>query len=175
MAKAESGHDPLDALTSRQRHGLEEILREVGQAKSWSWSLPVLLHERSWLRLMQIRLNQLYRYLPPDGREDAPELVRFRTLIEEGFDALQAQQHCWDEFGMEDCQRALRRFWDGQSQNCHGWTLRRYLALVTRYRRSIDAGATAVPLLVLAQQGSDDFHQLHWVTDSTPTMRHTCA
>ena len=167
--------DPLDVLTTRQRRGVSEILHEVRLATCWSWQLPVLLQERSWLRLMRIRLSDLSRHLPPDGREDAPELSHFRGLIEAGLDPLQAQQLCWSEFGMEDCHRALRHYWDGQERERHGWTLHRYLDLVSRYRQSVDDGQPALPLLVLAQEGSQENHQLHWVSDITPMMRHTCA
>ena len=175
MTEDFSGVDPLKVLTSCQRSGVGAILEEVRGAQGWSWQLPVLLQESSWLRLMRISLSQLRRHLPPDGREDAPELERFRNLIAEGVDSLEAEQVCWAEFGMEDCQRALRRFWEGQDQNGHGWTMRRYLELISRYRRCIESGFPALPVLSLAQQGSRETHQLFWVTDSTPTMRHTCA
>ena len=175
MAETRQTHDPLDVLTANQRRGLSEIFQEVRLASGWSWQLPVLLQERSWLRLMRIDLRDLNRHLPPDGREDAPELSRFRALLDQGIDPLQAQQHCWAEFGMEDCHRALRRYWDEHEGWRHGWTMSRYLELVSRYRRLIDRGETTLPLLVLAQEGSAECHRLHWVTDSTPMMRHTCA
>ncbi len=175
MSDGFSGLDPLNVLTSRQRSGIGPILEEVRRAQEWSWQLPVLLHESSWLRLMRVSLSQLCRHLPPDGREDAPELERFRNLIAGGADALEAEQVCWAEFGMEDCQRALRRFWEGEDQIGHGWTMRRYLGLVSRYRQCVESGVPTLPMLVLAQQGSREQHQLFWVTDSTPTMRHTCA
>ena len=175
MIEKATGFDPLNDFTSRQRSGVGAILEEVSRARAWSWQLPVLLHESSWLRLMRISLSQLRCHLPPDGREDAPELERFRNLIAEGADMLEAEQVCWAEFGMEDCQRALRRFWDGQDQICHGWTMRRYLELVSRYRRCVESGVPTLPVLVLAQQGSRETHRLFWVKDTTPTMRHTCA
>ena len=175
MAEHKGSPDPLDVLTARQRLGLAEIFDEVRLASGWSWQLPVLLQERSWLRLMRITLRDLSRHLPPDGREDAPELCRFRALLEQGVDPLQAQQRCWAEFGMEDCHRALRRFWDVDESLKDGWTLSRYLDLVSHYRHQIDNGETVLPLLVLAQQGSREGHRLHWVTDSSPMMRHTCA
>ena len=103
--------DPLEALTNRQRQGLIDIVREVRTSAAWSWTLPVLLHDPSWLRLFRIDLSELRRCLPPDGRHEAPELIRYRALLNEGVDALLAQQTCWDEFGMKDCQRALQLFW----------------------------------------------------------------
>ena len=101
MADDRRSHDPLDVLTARQRLGLSEIFDEVRLASGWSWQLPVLLQERSWLRLMRINLRDLSRHLPPDGREDAPELSRFRALLQQGVDRYK-QQCCWAEFGMED-------------------------------------------------------------------------
>ena len=68
MAEHKGSLDPLDVLTARQRLGLAEIFDEVRLASGWSWQLPVLLQERSWLRLMRINLRDLTRHLPPDGR-----------------------------------------------------------------------------------------------------------
>ena len=175
MADGPISIDRLGSLTARQRLALFGVLEEVRQARSWSWRLPVLLHDRCWLRLSRIRLDQLQRWLPPDGGGDAPELIRYRELLSTGDSPLQAQQRCWAEFGMEDCHRALRRYWDGNESLRDEWTLSRYLDLVSRYRHRIDHGETVLPLLVLAQQGSREGHRLHWVTDRTPTMRHTCA
>ena len=167
--------DPLEALTNRQRQGLIDIVREVRTSTAWSWTLPVLLHDPSWLRLLRIDLSELRRCLPPDGRHEAPELIRYRALLNEGVDALLAQQTCWDEFGMKDCQRALQLFWAGEDQTSHGWTISRYLELVSQYKQLFEQGHATVPMLVLAQKDSRDDHELHWVADSTPMMRHTCA
>ena len=166
---------PLEALTSRQRVGLARIMREVQVSRAWSWTLPVLLHDPSWLRLLRIDLSDLRRCLPPDGRAEAPELIRYRALVNAGVDALLAEQQCWDEFGMQDCQRALHLYWAGEDDTSHGWTVRRYLDLVSQYRHLFEQGHVAVPMLVLAQKDSRDDHELHWVADSTPMMRHTCA
>ena len=96
-------NQPLAGLTENQRLGLCEILLDVQQADAWSWELPVLLRDRCWLRLDRIRLSQLKSYLPPDGRDEAPELMHYRLLVTEGIDPLLAQQTCWQEFGTEDC------------------------------------------------------------------------
>ena len=138
-------------------------------------ALELVLHDRCWLRLSRIRLDQLQRWLPPDGGGDAPELIRYRELLSTGDSPLQAQQRCWLEFGTEDCQRALKGFWVSQDTCRHGWTTTRYLDLLSRYREMFEAGDTAVPMLVLARAGSRERHKLCWVSDSTPTMRHTCA
>lgn len=167
--------DRLDSLTARQRISLSALLEEVRQAPAWSWRLPVLLHDRCWLRLSRIRVDQLQRWLPPDGGGDAPELIRYRELLNAGDSPIQAQQSCWQEFGTEDCQRALRGFWISQDSCRHGWTTTRYLDLLSRYRATFEAGDTALPVLVLARKGSREHHKLLWVSDSTAMMRHTCA
>ena len=175
MGKGSRDFDPFEALTFRQRQGLIDIVREVQFSDAWSWTFPVLLHDPSWLRLLRIDLSDLRRYLPPDGRDEAPELIRYRDLLHQGVDALLAEQQCWEEFGMADCQRALQRYWEGEEETVHGWTISRYLGLVSHYRHLFEHGHVAVPMLVLAQKDSRDDHELHWVADSTPMMRHTCA
>jgi hypothetical protein len=95
--------------------------------------------------------------------------------VHEGIDPLAAQQSCWDEFGIDDCQRALQTFWISQERPNHGWTAQRYRTLVSLYRDCIERGINTIPMLVLARQGSSEPHQLHWLTASPPVMRHTCA
>ncbi len=162
-------NQPLAGLTENQRLGLCEILLDVQKADAWSWELPVLLRDRCWLRLDRIRLSQLKRYLPPDGRDEAPELMHYRLLVTEGIDPLLAQQTCWQEFGTEDCQRALRDYWRSRIEVGHGWTARRYRQLVGLYRDRIENGMTTVPMLVLARRESAEEHQIHWITEITPS------
>lgn len=166
---------PLAGLTDAQRIGLSQILHEVRRKGVWSWKLPVLLRDRCWLRLTRISLCQLQRHLPPNGRDEAPELMHYRQLVAEGLDPLIAQQACWLDFGTDDCQRAQQDYWRSRERSDHGWTAERYRQLVSRYRDSIERGIATVPMLVLARKESEEQHQLHWITDSTPTMRHTCA
>ena len=71
---------PLEGLTRTQQLGLRDVLLDVRNAGGWSWDLPVLLRDRCWLRLDRIRLSQLIRQLPPDGRDEAPELFHYRKL-----------------------------------------------------------------------------------------------
>ena len=173
--RTSADHAALHSLTEHQHAELIRVIEEVSRTQRWSWQLPVLLHDSSWLRLSRIQLNELQQHLPPDNREDPPELSRYRRLLRAGVEPLRAQQQCWEEFGMEDCQRALRRYWDFQDHMAHGWTISRYLDMVSTYRTAIEKGNVVVPLLSLAQQGSQEIHRLHWISDSTPTMRHTCA
>ena len=166
-----SNTQPLADLTESQRLGLRDVLKDVKTAKAWSWELPVLLRDRCWLRLDRIRLSQLMRQLPPDGREEAPELVHYRLLMKEGIDPLLAQQTCWQELGMEDCQRALHAYWRSQEGTDHGWTSRRYRQLVSLYRSRIERGVTTVPMLILARRESAEQHQVHWITETAPVNR----
>ena len=175
MADVDTATHELAGLTVRQQRGLIEVLDEVRRAEGWSWQLPVLLRERCWLRLSRTPLTELHRLLPPDGRDDAPELMQYRRLLQQGMDPLLAQQSCWHDFGIEDCQRALRDYWNSHDTAIHGWTAERYRQLVSSYRERIERGITAVPMLVLARKNSVECHQLLWITENTPVMRHTCA
>tara|TARA_B100001093_G_scaffold514647_1_gene589154 strand:+ start:386 stop:946 length:561 start_codon:yes stop_codon:yes gene_type:complete len=163
-----SNTQPLAGLTATQRLGLREVLMDVCKAGAWSWELPVLLRDRCWLRLDRIRLRQLMRHLPPDGRDEAPELMHYRELIAKGNEPLMAQQRCWQEFGMEDCQRALQAYWQGCEATNHGWSARRYRQLVSLYRDYFERGEASVPMLVLARRGTTEEHEIHWITTTTP-------
>ena len=175
MAEVNTTTHALAGLTERQQRGLVEVLDEVRRAEGWSWQLPVLLRERCWLRLSRTPLTELHRWLPPDGRDEAPELMHYRRLLQQGMDPLLAQQSCWREFGIEDCQRALQDYWNSRDTAIHGWTAERYRQLVSSYRERIERGITVVPMLVLARKNSVECHQLLWITENTPVMRHTCA
>lgn len=130
----------------------------------WHGELPVALLERCWLRLEQVAVQDLARRLPPDASAEAPELVRYRNLLAQGLTALEAQERCWHDFGLEACQQAQTRFWYQQDQGNHGWTLQRYLQLIEAYRRRLGQRQTrALPLVVLARVGSDEAHTLHWL------------
>lgn len=157
--------NPLAGLTEAQALGLQGVLAEIRAATEWSWGFPVLLRDRCWLRLDRIPLRQLQTVLPPDGREEAPELMHYRRLLADGVDPLQAQQACWHDFGMEDCQRALHSYWQSQHSHHHGWTASRYRQLVGAYRERFERGVMTVPMLVLARTGSGESHQLHWISD----------
>ena len=152
MVEATTSTDPLRALTSTQLEGLGQILERLNAQPAWSWSLPVLLHERCWLRLSHVPLRNLNQVLPPDVNEDAPELASFRALVADGLDPLSAQQHCWQDFGMEDCCRALRQYWLSREQPGHDWTFQHYLELVSTYRTKVENGQPAIPMVVLPRR-----------------------
>ena len=163
-----SNTQPLAGLTESQRLGLRDVLLDVSKTRTWSWELPVLLRDRCWLRLDRIQLRELMRCIPPDGRDEAPELVHYQQLRAQGIDPLLAQQNCWLEFGMEDCQRALHAYWQSQDRTNHGWSAQKYRQLVSLYRDQIERGQPSVPMLILARKETDEEHQIHWITEHTP-------
>ncbi|MFM9072317.1 MAG: hypothetical protein ACKOOC_02780 [Cyanobium sp.] len=184
-----SGNRPIELplLTEAQRVQVRDSLGQLQSSDGWSGNLPVLLLNRCWLRLTVIPVDRLAAELPPDLSRAAPELVRYRELMETGCPAPQAQQQCWLEFGPEACHQALRRFWNAQDQGSLGWTLQHYLEFLTDYRhRHATQRPRPVPLFVLARPSGRSFSPptlekdgLFWLrpdpTLAEPSMRHTCA
>ena len=151
------------ALTPRLQRQLDRLLTTQQQQHRWHGALPVLLLYRCWLQLQRVGVEEVARALPPDSSGDAPELVRFRELRQQGVEHLDAQERCWQEFGRTSCSLALRRFWEAQERGHHGWTLSAYLHLLERYRQLLEAeGPTPIPLLVLARGSSQEHHRLQW-------------
>lgn len=166
----------LSGLTTRQRQQLTAWQAELAAAPGWAGSLPVALLERCWLRLRRVPVAQLAAALPPDVSAEAPELVFYRAALARGLTSWQAQCLCWQEFGSEACQQALRRHWQQAEQSPGAWTLNGYLALVSSYRGQLDGpGERRLPLLVLGRAGTRDPHQLLWLSETWLSMRHTCA
>ena len=166
----------LQTLTPRLQHQVDQLLVQQQLVERWHGQLPVLLLDRCWLRLQVVAVAELARVLPPDSSAEAPELVHFRRLQQQGVPRLEAEERCWQEFGRESCSQALRRFWRAQEQGNHGWTLGSYLHLLERYRHHLQTpGPTPLPLLVLARAGSAEPHQLQWCWPTPPAIRHTCA
>ena len=167
--------NPIASLSERQWRQLDQWQRQLDLAGGWCGSLPVVLWDRAWLRLEAVAVERLVQRLPPDGSADAPELVRFRELQQQGDDAWQAQLICWQEFGPEACQQALQRYWLRQQQGNHGWTLPAYLQFLQHYRQMFAAASQRfLPLVVLAREGGHEPHQLLWLAARGQPMRHTC-
>jgi len=165
--------DGRTLLSLSQRQFTDGLLVRQ-QGYGWQGDLPVLLLDRCWLRLKPVPVQDLGQVLPPDASGEAPELVRFRHLHHSGLEACLAEQLCWQEFGRESFQQALRRFWSAQEAGNHGWTLDRYLALLAAYRRWMEAdGPKPIPLVVLARAGAPEPHRIEWCWPLPTPMRHT--
>jgi hypothetical protein len=165
----------LPQFTGRQRDQLGEWHQLLGEAAHWHGQLPVVVLDRCWLQLKSIPVEDLARALPPDSSADAPELVRYRDLIQAGEPSWAAQMQCWQDFGPVACQQALQRFWDRQERGNHGWTLTAYLQLVEGYREPWTTGKPRrLPLLVLARANQAESHSLHWLDPLGQPVRHTC-
>ncbi|MFN4864705.1 MAG: hypothetical protein ACK5GZ_00025 [Cyanobium sp.] len=166
----------LTGLTPRHWQLLQSWQAELSAADVWSGSLPVALLERCWLRLRRVPVSQFAATLPPDASSEAPELVRYRDWLSRGLTTWQAECLCWQEFGSEACQQALRRHWQQRERDPGDWTLNRYLELVSSYREQLEGqGERRLPLLVLGRAGTRDPHRLLWLRGSWLSMRHTCA
>ncbi|MFN7229958.1 MAG: hypothetical protein ACK5UG_12955 [Synechococcaceae cyanobacterium] len=167
---------PFRAFTPAHSELLRRCWQELAMADGWHAALPVLLLERCWLRLERVDVQHLDRHLPPDRSQAAPELARFRDLTRAGMDPWSAQQTCWLEFGEEACQQAQTRFWCQLTAPQAGWTLERYLGLITDYRRRLSLeGPPAVPLIVRSRAGESSPPQILWLTETPRPMRHTCG
>jgi hypothetical protein len=152
------------ALTARQRRGLQRLLGDLGGQTRWHGGLPVAILDRCWLRLEIVAVENLALRLPPDSSADAPELVSYRHLIAAGLAPLEAQERCWQDYGVQACQQALNRFWQQQERGNHGWTFTRYLDLLTTYRHRLERqDPPTLPLLILARAGSEAPHELIWL------------
>jgi len=162
-------------LTPRLQGRADQLLEDLQHRRDWDGALPVLLLNRCWLQLEVVPVGELSGRLPPDCSAEAPELQRYRQLLELGHGDLKAQELCWQEFGRRACGEALRRFWREQERGNRGWTLSAYLGLLRRYRQQLEAdGPTPLPLLVLGRIDGQEPHHLHWCWPVPPAMRHTC-
>jgi hypothetical protein len=151
---------------------------QLRQVDRWHGDLPVLLLERCWLRLTCVSVSELATRLPPDCTQEAPELRRYRELVDAGHNSWEAQRICWDDFGSEACRQALRQFWAAQERGHQGWTLQTYLQFLKDYRSQFSPGRQrSLPLMVLARS-RQEHHQLHWLLPDGScgrrSMRDTC-
>ena len=164
---ADRNRELIARLTPGQQARVQQLLAEQQGQASWHGGVPVLVLERCGLRLRATPVEQLARLLPPDSTAEAPELVRFRELRQQGLSEGAAQAHCWEEFGPAACQLALRRHWQALEGPHHGWTLDAYLTFLRTYRARFAAGQERpLPLLVLGRRGSQEPHRIHWLVET---------
>ena len=133
------------------------------QGQKWSLTFPVFIFDRDWFRLKKITLYELPKELKPDNSQEAPEIIQYEQLLNEGHDHLLAIQECWNEFGIEDFHRSLRNSSDWLSKGNNGWTFKKYAKLLIRYRKNIDKNNIRIPIIVLGRTSMED-HQLDWIS-----------
>lgn len=87
---------PLPRLHLQLQRCWELLLATSG----WDEGLPVPVLDRSWLQLDILSIDALLGQFPVDSSAHAPELVRFQSLLEQGMPADEAEQLCWQDFGL---------------------------------------------------------------------------
>ena len=148
-----------------QKHLIEFIKTyENLQGNKWSLHFPVFLFDRDWFRLKKITLHDLAKELKPDNSQEAPEIIQYERLLKEGHDHLLAIQECWNEFGIEDFHRTLRKSSEWNSKGNNGWTFKKYAALLIGYRKIIENKEVRIPIIILGREPNED-HQLDWISD----------
>ena len=135
------------------------------QGKKWSLNFPVFIFDRDWLRLKKIRFYDLAKELKPDNSQEAPELIQYQQLLQEGHDHLLAIQKCWNEFGIEDFHRSLRNSSESKTKGNNGWTFKKYVELVIGYRQIIENKEVRIPIIILGRTPNED-HQLDWISEA---------
>ena len=128
----------------------------------WSLDFPVFIFDRNWFRLKKVTIYSLAKELRPDNSQEAPEIIQYQQLLEEGHDQLLAIQECWNEFGIEDFHRSLRNTSEWKSKGNNGWTFKKYAELLMRYRKNIEDKEVLIPIIILARETTED-HQLDWI------------
>lgn len=77
-----------DWLTPHQQDLLADLSARQQLLNRWDGDRPIALLERCWLRLRILPISKLSAVLPPDNSGEAPELIRFRNLIQRASPAL---------------------------------------------------------------------------------------
>ncbi len=133
------------------------------QGNKWSLRFPVFLFDRDWFRLKKVSLYELAKELKPDNSKEAPEIIQYQQLLKDGHDHLLAIQECWNEFGIEDFYRSLRKSseWDCKGNN--GWTFKKYTELLIEYRNIIENKKLRIPIIILGRNPKED-HILEWIS-----------
>ena len=134
------------------------------QGHTWSLNFPVFLFDRDWFRLKKVSLYDLAKELKPDNSQEAPEIIQYEQLLEEGYDKILAIQKCWNEFGIEDFHRSLRNSSKWNAKGNNGWTFKKYAELLIRYRKIIENKEIRIPIIILGRSSKED-HQLEWISN----------
>ena len=132
------------------------------QGQKWSLNFPVFLFDRDWFRLKKVTLYELAKELKPDNSQEAPEIIQYKQLLNEGHDHLLAIQECWNEFGIEDFHRSLRNSSEWNLKGNYGWTFKKYAELLMEYRKIIENKEVNIPIIILGRNPKED-HQLEWI------------
>ena len=134
------------------------------EGQKWSLSFPVFLFDRDWFRLKEVTLYDLTKELKPDNSQEAPEIIQYQQLLNEGHDHILAIQECWNEFGIEDFHRSLRNSSEWNSKGNNGWTFKKYAELIIGYRNIIENKEISIPLIILGRNTKEE-HQLEWIRE----------
>ena len=134
------------------------------QGHKWSLNFPVFLFDRDWFRLKKVTLFELSKELKPDNSQEAPEIIQYQQLLKEGHDHLLAIQECWNEFGIEDFHRSLRKSSEWNSKGNNGWTFKKYVELLIGYREMIEKKEINIPIIILGRNPKEA-HHLEWITE----------
>tara|TARA_Y100001968_G_scaffold204415_1_gene187707 strand:+ start:1934 stop:2434 length:501 start_codon:yes stop_codon:yes gene_type:complete len=148
-----------------QKH-IHEFIKtyKILDGQKWSLKFPVFLFDRDWFRLKKVTLYDLAKELKPDNSQEAPEIIQYKHLLDEGHDQLLAIQECWREFGIEDFHRSLRNSSEWKSKGNYGWTFKKYTELLIGYRKIIENEEVRIPIIILGRNPNED-HQLEWISD----------
>ena len=148
-----------------QKH-LDEFIKTYKglQGEKWSMNFPVFLYDRDWFRLKKVTLYELAKELKTDNSQEAPEIIQYQQLLKEGHDHLLAIQECWNEFGIEDFYRCLRNSSEWESKGNNGWTFKKYVELLIRYRKIIENKNINIPIVILARIQKEN-HELEWISE----------
>ena len=132
--------------------------------KKWSLNFPVFIFDRDWFKLKKVNVYDLAKELKPDNSKEAPEIIQYQQLLKEGHDHLLAIQECWNEFGIEDFHRSLRKSSEWNLKGNNGWTFKKYAELLIEYRKIIENKEVKIPIIILARNAKED-HQLEWIRE----------
>ena len=125
-------------------------------------NFPVFIFDRDWFKLKKVRIYDLAKELKTDNSQEAPELIQYQQLLQEGHDHLLAIQECWKEFGIEDFHRSLRNSSEWNAKGNNGWTFKKYAELLFGYRNIIENNEVSIPIIILGRSPKEE-HKLEWI------------